>query len=120
LDGLFQTLNLIIKISFDLNCQDLAPDFEENLTTIMGMLHKYLTYTSPLLTTDDEDESGPLERVKTGICEILQLFTTKYEDVFDDMLQNFVHSTWMLLTTTGPEPKYDIVSFELQRIPIFF
>jgi len=110
LDGYFQTLNLIIKISFDLNCQDLAPDFEENLTTIMGLLHKYLTFTNPLLVTDDDDESGPLERVKAGICEFLQLFTTKYEDVFDEMLQNFVNSTWMLLTTTGPEPKYDIVS----------
>ncbi|CUS11908.1 unnamed protein product [Tuber aestivum] len=110
LDGYFQTLNLIIKISFDLNCQDLAPDFEENLATIMGLLHKYLTFTNPLLVTGDDDESGPLERVKAGICEFLQLFTTKYEDVFDEMLQNFVNSTWMLLTTTGPEPKYDIVS----------
>ncbi|RPB05841.1 Cse1-domain-containing protein [Choiromyces venosus 120613-1] len=109
LDGYFQTLNLVVKISFDLNCQDLAPDFEENLTTIMGLLHKYLTFTNPLLVTDDDDESGPLERVKAGICEILQLFTTKYEDVFDEMLQNFVNSTWMLLTTTGPEPKYDIL-----------
>ncbi|KAG0135177.1 Cse1-domain-containing protein [Tuber indicum] len=109
LDGYFQTLNLIIKISFDLNCQDLAPDFEENLATIMGLLHKYLTFTSPLLVTDDGDESGPLERVKAGICEFLQLFTTKYEDVFGEMLQNFVNSTWMLLTTTGPEPKYDIL-----------
>ncbi|PWW80395.1 Cse1-domain-containing protein [Tuber magnatum] len=109
LDGYFQTLNLIIKISFDLNCQDLAPDFEENLATIMGLLHKYLTFTNPLLVTDDDDGSGPLERVKAGICEFLQLFTTKYEDVFDEMLQNFVNSTWMLLTTTGPEPKYDIL-----------
>lgn len=110
LQGLYQTLNLIVKISFDLNCQDLAPVFEENLTTIMGLFHKYLTYSNPLLVTDDEDEAGPLERVKAGICEFLQLFTHKYEDVFDDMLQNFVNSTWMLLTTTGLEPKYDIVS----------
>lgn len=113
LQGLYQTLNLIVKISFDLNCQDLAPVFEENLTTIMGLFHKYLTYSSPLLVTDDEDEAGPLERVKAGICEFLQLFTHKYEDVFDDMLQNFVNSTWMLLTTTGLEPKYDIVSYFL-------
>lgn len=118
LDGLFQTLHLIIKISFDLNCQDLAPGFEENITTIMGMLHKYLTYTNSLLATADEDESGPLERVKTSICEILQLFTAKYEDVIDDMLQGFVNSTWMLLTTTGPEPKYDIVGFVMRSIII--
>lgn len=76
----------------------------------MGLFHKYLTYSNPLLVTVDDDEAGPLERVKAGICEFLQLFTHKYEDVFDDMLQNFVNSTWMLLTAMGLEPKYDIVS----------
>jgi exportin-2 (importin alpha re-exporter) len=106
---LFQTLNLIVKLSFDLNCQDLAPVYEENLATIMGIFHKYLTYTNPLLETDDEEESGALERTKSGICELLQLFAGKYEDVFDPMLQNFANSTWTLLTELGPQPKYDIL-----------
>ncbi|KAI5849541.1 Cse1-domain-containing protein [Morchella snyderi] len=109
LQGLYQTLNLIVKISFDLNCQDLAPGFEESLAAIMGLFHKYLTYSNDLLTTDDDDEAGPLERVKAGICELLQLFTHKYEDVFEEMLQNFVNSTWELLTNLGPQPKYDIL-----------
>jgi exportin-2 (importin alpha re-exporter) len=106
---LFQTLNLIVKLSFDLNCQDLAPVYEENLATIMGIFHKYLTYTNPLLETDDDEESGALERTKSGICELLQLFAGKYEDVFDPMLQNFANSTWTLLTELGPQPKYDIL-----------
>lgn len=76
----------------------------------MGLFHKYLTYSNDLLTTDDDDEAGPLEKVKAGICELLQLFTHKYEDVFEEMLQNFVNSTWELLTNLGPQPKYDIVS----------
>lgn len=109
LKELFQTLNLIVKLSFDLNCQDLAPIFEENLPTIMAIFHKYLTYTNPLLVTDDDDEAGALERTKSGICELLQLFVGKYEDVFGVMLKNFANSTWTLLTDLGSEPKYDIL-----------
>ncbi|KAF8538224.1 Cse1-domain-containing protein [Trichophaea hybrida] len=109
LKELFQTLNLIVKLSFDLNCQDLAPIFEENLGTIMAIFHKYLTYTNPLLVTDDDEEAGALERTKSGICELLQLFVGKYEDVFGSMLENFANSTWTLLTDLGPQPKHDIL-----------
>ena len=96
---------------FDLSCQDLPPLFETNLTSVMEVLHKYLTYTNPLLVTDDEDEAGPLEKVKAGICELLVLYTHKYEDVFDVLLRNFISSTWMLLTSIELESKYDIVSY---------
>lgn len=76
----------------------------------MVILHKYLTYNNPLLETADDEESGPLERVKAGVCEILVLFTHKYEEVFDDLISGFVSSTWMLLTNIGLEQKHDIVS----------
>ena len=76
----------------------------------MGRLHKYLLYTNSLLDTDDDEEAGSLERVKAGICEILVLYTHKYEDVFEMLLGNFVNSTWMLLTNIGLQAKYDIVS----------
>ncbi|KAI5806627.1 Cse1-domain-containing protein [Peziza echinospora] len=109
LEGLFNSLNLIVKLFFDLSCQDLPPLFETNLTSIMEVLHKYLTYTNPLLVTDDDDEAGPLEKVKAGICELLVLYTHKYEDVFDVLLQNFISSTWMLLTSIELESKYDIL-----------
>ena len=109
LTGLFQTLNLLLKIFFDLNCQDLPPTFETNIKSIMTIFHKYLAYTNPLLETDDDEESGPLERVKAAICEILVLYTHKYEDIFEELLQGFVNSTWLLLTSIGLEQKYDIV-----------
>jgi len=49
-----------------------------------------------------------LEKTKANICEIIEIYTKKYEDVFP-MLPTFVSTTWILLTTTGLEPKYDIV-----------
>lgn len=75
----------------------------------MEIFYKYLTYQNPLAETDDDEESGQLERVKAGICEVLSMYTQKYEDEFDPLISNFVRATWELLISTGLQPKYDIV-----------
>lgn len=118
---LFDTLQLILKLYVDLNCQDIPEFFEDNMTSFMEIFHKYLTYNNPLLVTDvnppalpsyadvqDDEGAGPLEKTKANICEIIEIYTKKYEDVFP-MLPEFVQTTWTLLTSTGLEPKYDIV-----------
>ncbi|KAK9464175.1 Cse1-domain-containing protein [Lipomyces oligophaga] len=106
---LFHSMQLIFKVYFDLNCQDIPEFFEDNIALLMGLVHKYLSYTNPLLITEDEDESGPLEESKASICELIQLYSQRYDDVFRDLLPSFVETTWNLLTTTGPEPKYDVL-----------
>ncbi len=109
LHAAFGTLNLLVKLFYDLSCQDLPPIFEENLAPITMLLHKYFTYDNPLLHTSDEAESGPLEFVKAGICEVLVLYIQKYEDAFGAFVDKFIQSAWELLTTTGTETKYDIL-----------
>ena len=104
-----EVMNLLVKIFYDLSCQDLPPIFEENLADVTGLLHKYLTYDNPLLDTDDDSESGPLEFVKAGICEVMTLYMQKFEDVFGKLCQPFITSCWSLLTTIGPETKFDIL-----------
>lgn len=104
-----EVLNLLVKIFYDLSSQDLPPIFEENLADVTSLLHKYLTYQNPLLDTGDDSESGPLEFVKAGICEVMTLYMQKYEDAFGDLCQPFITSAWNLLTTIGPEMKYDIL-----------
>ncbi|KAJ9641927.1 importin-alpha export receptor [Coniosporium tulheliwenetii] len=104
-----KTLDLIVKLFYDLSCQDLPPAFEENLSAIVGLLHKYLVYDNPLLHTDDDDEAGVLEDLKAGIFEALILYVQKYEDAFGGYLTQFIGSSWTLLTTVGPEIKYDIL-----------
>ncbi|KAI9802851.1 MAG: importin-alpha export receptor [Piccolia ochrophora] len=108
LQQLFSTLNLIIKLFYDLSSQDLPPMFEDNLPAITSLLHKYLTYDNPLLHSQDE-EAGSLEFVKAGICEALVLYVQKYEDAIAPFLGQFITSSWNLLTTIGPETKYDIL-----------
>lgn len=109
LKGAFTTLELIIKIFYDLSCQDLPPVFEDNIAAISTLLHKYLVYDNPALHTDDESESGPLEYVKAGIFEALMLYVSKYEDVFGPQLPQFVETTWNFLMSVGLETKYDIL-----------
>ncbi|KAK9467462.1 Cse1-domain-containing protein [Lipomyces arxii] len=109
LEPLFGTLILIFKLYYDLNCQDIPEFFEDNMKPLMGLVHKYLQYSNPLLATDDDDEPGPQELVKSSICELIELYTQRYGEVFQPLLPGFIETTWTLLTTTGPEPKYDVL-----------
>ena len=74
-----------------------------------ALLHKYLTYDNPLLHAQDDTEAGPLEFVKSGIFEVLILYIQKYEDAFGQHVEQFIGSSWNLLTTVGAETKYDIL-----------
>ncbi|KAI1776156.1 putative mportin-alpha export receptor [Hypoxylon cercidicola] len=115
LKNYFDTLSLIIKVFYDLSCQDMPPQFESSLEHISTLLHKYLTYENPVLATDDDSEAGIIETVKADICEALQLYVTKFDDDFGRYAQVFVNSAWNLLSAIGPETKYDnLVSKALQ------
>jgi exportin-2 (importin alpha re-exporter) len=105
----FTTLDLIVKLFYDLSCQDLPPVFEDHIATIAGLLHKYLIYDNASLRTDDDAESGPQEYVRAGIFEALMLYIQKYEDVFGPQLGQFIETTWSFLMTVGLETKYDIL-----------
>ena len=109
LKGAFTELELIVKLFYDLSCQDLPPVFEDNIAAICSLLHKYLVYDNAALHTDDDDESGVLEYTRAGIFEVLMLYVQKYEDVFGAHLGQFVDSTWQFLTSITLETKYDIL-----------
>ncbi|DAA76648.1 TPA_exp: Uncharacterized protein A8136_7325 [Trichophyton benhamiae CBS 112371] len=105
----FTQLNLMVKLFYDLSSHDLPPMFEENLGAIATLFLKYLMYDNKLLHTDDDSESGVLEFVKAGTFEALTLYVQKYLDVFGSLVEQFIGSSWNLLTTIGQETKYDIL-----------
>ncbi|KAG0191747.1 importin-alpha export receptor [Apophysomyces sp. BC1034] len=106
LNILSQSLIHLIKIYYDLNCQDLPEFFEDNLATFSSWFQKYLVYGNTFLESQDEDEAGPLEKTKTGICEIIELYTQRYEEDFPQ-LPTFVPIVFDLLASSGHEAKYD-------------
>ena len=103
---LFSCLLLLCKIYFSLNCQDLPAFFEDNMSSFMPLFVKYLNYSNPLLQSDDDNEAGPVEKVKTAICEIVDMYARKYEEEFTHLPQ-FVSAIWQNLTNSGLEGKYD-------------
>ncbi|KAH9844897.1 CAS/CSE protein, C-terminus [Teratosphaeria destructans] len=109
------TLDLILKLVYDLSTHDMPPQFEENLPAIASLLHKYLTYDNPALRTADDEEAGPLENIRAGVFRVLVLYTKKYEEEFRAQMEQFIGTSWNLLTGLGPEAKYDgVVSRALE------
>ena len=105
----FSTLDLIMKLMYDLSTHDMPPQFEEHISAVSALLHKYLTYENPALSNDTDDEAGPLEVVRADVFRVLVLYAKKYEEEFGSHLGQFISSSWNMLTTIGPETKYDLV-----------
>lgn len=115
LKAYFATLDLILKLMYDLSTHDMPPQFEENLSAIAGLLHKYLVYDDVTLHTSDDEESGPLENIRAGVFRVLVLYTKKYEEEFRSHMEPFIGTSWSLLTGLGPQAKYDgVVSKALE------
>ncbi|KAE8576401.1 hypothetical protein XENTR_v10004166 [Xenopus tropicalis] len=106
---LFSSLILIAKLFHSLNFQDLPEFFEDNMETWMTNFHNLLTLDNKLLQTDDEEEAGLLETLKSQICDNAALYAQKYDEEFQPYLPRFVTAIWNLLVTTGQEVKYDLL-----------
>jgi len=101
-------MSLLVKIFYDLSCQDLPPVLEAHLGAIVSVLLGYLSYSNPVFDGDD-DEASAQETVKADICDALQLYTTKFDDDFSPYADQFTNAVWNLLSTVGPEKRYDIL-----------
>jgi exportin-2 (importin alpha re-exporter) len=106
-----ETLRLMSRIFFSLNWQDIPEFFEDNVTAWMGEFAKYLSYRNPLLVDASEDtEPGAIEKLQAAILENLNLYATKYEEVFEPFLPQFTQLVWQLLMEVGAQPKFDILA----------
>ena len=102
-------MSLLIRLFYDLSCQDLPPVIETHLQSITVLLHKYLSYTNPAFD-DEEDEPTPIETLKSDICDALQLYVTKYDDDFGGYVQEFTSNVWNVLSSVGSQKRYDILA----------
>jgi exportin-2 (importin alpha re-exporter) len=107
---IFGSLVQIAKIFYYLNYQDLPEFFEDNMQVWMTHFHALLTSDNKVLQTDDEDEPGLLEELKSQICDNIGLYAHKYEEEFSPFMNQFVTAVWNLLLTVGPQVKYDMLA----------
>lgn len=63
-----------------------------------------------LLQSQDEDEPGLLEDLKSQICDNIGLYASKYEEEFSPYMKPFVMSVWNLLLSMGPQLKFDMLT----------
>ncbi|XP_043215299.1 exportin-2-like isoform X2 [Amphibalanus amphitrite] len=103
------SLVLICELFYSLNYQDLPEYFEDNMETWMPRFLQLLELDNKLLQTEDEEEAGPLEQLRTQICDNVALYAQKYDEEFGPYLPRFVQSVWKLLASTGMQVKYDLL-----------
>ncbi|KDR18464.1 exportin-2 [Zootermopsis nevadensis] len=107
---IYNSLVIICKVFYSLNFQDLPEFFEDNMKIWMENFHNLLTADVKCLqTSDDEDDAGLLEQLKSQVCDNIALYAQKYDEEFQPYLPQFVTSVWNLLVTTDLEPKYDLL-----------
>lgn len=68
----------------------------------MTLLHRYLILQLDCVADD------VMEKIKTVVCEIIEDYAKRYEEIFSQLPQ-FVSSVWTLLTTTNLDQKNDMV-----------
>jgi len=98
------------KIFFSLNAVDLPEYFEDHMSEWMTLLHTLLTFESSLeavVGDEDDEKAGLLHKVKSQVCRIINLYTSKYEEEFTPYFITFLHDIWSLLERTNLQPRYD-------------
>lgn len=112
---IYSSLVIISKIFYSLNFQDIPEFFEDNMEVWMTNFHSLLTTDVPSLHTQDDDEPGLLEQLRSQICDNAALYAQKYDEEFQTHLPTFVTDVWNVLTSTSHLAKYDtLVSNALQ------
>eukprot|EP01033_Poteriospumella_lacustris_P003053 gene3054-2234_t len=111
LTHLLECMRLISRIFYSLNWQDIPEYFEDNLKRWAHQFSKFLSYNNPcVIDEDEEDEPGPIDRLQAAVLDNLNIYATKYEDVFQEYLMVFTQIVWKRLIEIGPSPKFDIVA----------
>lgn len=109
LKPIFEVLIMICKLFYCLNYQDLPEFFEDHMAEWMEPFHMLVVTDFKVLETDDADEVGPLEKLRSQICDNVTLYAQKYDSEFGQFLPKFVEAIWNLLVTTGLEVKHDLL-----------
>ncbi|KAH8391270.1 hypothetical protein KR215_009826 [Drosophila sulfurigaster] len=116
---IYSSLVLVNKVFFSLNSQDLPEFFEDNMSIWMGAFLQQLAVDVASLRTDDDDDAGVLEHLRSQVCENICLYARKYDEEFKPYMEQFVTAVWELLVKTSLHTKYDaLVSNALQFLTV--
>ncbi|PKI84694.1 importin-alpha export receptor [Malassezia vespertilionis] len=102
-------LVLLLQLFYDLSAQDLPPQFEDALPALSPMFTGLLSFSRPELVGDVDDMApSPLDKIRSSVCEIFELYAKRYLDALPQLPQ-YVQAVWDMLGTYGPLEKYDVL-----------
>lgn len=102
-------LVLLLQLFYDLSAQDLPPQFEDAIPELSPMFTHLLKFSRPELAGDEEEVApAPLDKIRSSVCEIFELYAKRYLDVLPQLPQ-YVQAVWDMLATYGPAEKYDVI-----------
>lgn len=98
---------LLLQVFYDLSAQDLPPQFEDNMAPVTDIMARWISQGRAELDAEP-DEQCALQEIRSSICEIVELYASRYLDAFPQ-LPTFVQSIWEMLKTCSQAEKYDIL-----------
>lgn len=137
--ALIETQRLIARVFFSLNWQDIPEYFEDHVGEWMQEFAYYLTYKNPLLVDEDEvserwpwpyvhctdcfhqeKEAGPIDVLQTAVIENLNIYATRYEEVFEPYLSKFTELIWYTTPALPLSQPLDIICLHHVIVGRFF
>ncbi|XP_055337167.1 exportin-2-like [Paramacrobiotus metropolitanus] len=111
LKNAFHIILLCCKIFHSLIFQELPEVFVQELRGWLQKFSELLDYENNDLRSDNDDEPGVLNNIKSEICDILTLLAFKYDDDFDPYAAQFVRAVITLLMKTTQLMQDDLLAF---------
>ncbi len=71
----------------------------------MPGLLELLKLDTPLLVTGSDDEVGPLELLRSSICDVLTMYAQMYDEEFHGYLEQFIEVVWNVLVRMDEKTK---------------
>ncbi|EIN12120.1 importin alpha re-exporter [Punctularia strigosozonata HHB-11173 SS5] len=98
-----QAQSLATDVIYDLTCQDLPPDVEDNFAEFFGpngLFLRFLAWKNAELSGDPDDTTPSLSsQIKTGILEISEMYTKLYPEMMQSShaVPSIVRAVWDLI-----------------------
>ncbi|TMS34702.1 hypothetical protein L596_002239 [Steinernema carpocapsae] len=103
-----EILHLIASNFCSLSSQDLPEPFEDNIATWMTGFQQLLSMKVPSIEQGADDKiASPLENLKVSICEIITLYTQRYEEETANYVSPFIQSAWEQLVEIDHRYRFD-------------
>ena len=84
----------ILEIFYSLNVVDIPEFYQDHINDWMNGFIQILGIPS---TPSKDDTPGPIENLKSHVCENLALYADKYQEPFEPFVQTCVRTVWGLL-----------------------